>query len=187
MGPMLCENVEKINVCKLSPAVIEGDALAIVLGEIDCRKEMPLRCGAGGQGLDPEVETDRIQACLFSHLNRQMDLLPPGVKLFVFNVLPPAHQNDLEDVIPCNGTDEERLSFNLLFNARLKANCRQSGYTFFDVYKAYEGEDGFLNAQYTTDGLHLSNDCFIADFMRRHGFGDCISGPVIPNDLWSEV
>jgi len=165
-GPLLCYNVGRVDVRELSPPVQAGDALCFCLGEIDCRVQVHKRCSSD---VTYQQVIDGIISRYFNHIRQQERLLPAGVRLLVFNVPPPQYRSFLEHSwigIPCRGEDEERRSYVLYFNKRLKEECCRCGFEFFDVYDKYTDERGFLDARYSDSTIHISDGTFLDEFIK---------------------
>jgi len=162
----------------------------VSLGEIDCRCQIKKQVEKSGEK-DARNAISNIQARLFDHLKEQAQLLPTGVQIFVYNHIPPSRQANinpaLTKVSPSLGTDEERRSYAQLWNKQLEANCAEAGFTFFNIYKYYVGEDGFLAEWCTHDGLHVCDPCHVAEVIRSHGLGDTLEGEPVTQDPWLQI
>ena len=56
---------------------------------------------------------------------------------------------------PARGKDNTRIQE---YNEKLKKLCKEKGYTYIDLYSDLLDEDDHLSIQYTTDGLHISDE-----------------------------
>lgn len=91
------------------------------------------------------------------------------LRVCVYNVVPPIQKhNTLENKeYPFLGTDEERKSYVLYFNKKLKTLCSKYNYIYFDVYDKYTDENGFLNKTLSDQVVHIANGCFIKEFIEK--------------------
>ena len=74
----------------------------------------------------------------------------------------------LEDIdYPFLGTDEERKTYVLYFNKKLKEKCIEKNYIFFDVYDNYCDDNGYLIKDLSDGGVHISNGYYIREFIYK--------------------
>lgn len=169
-GPLLCYNVDRVDLRKVEPPIHEGDAVCLCFGEIDCRCHVWKHCveRAGDKGKPYQEFIDGIIEKYFAHLRAQVKLLPQGVKIFVYNVPPPVRRCEAEEnpQFPYLGEDEERQNYVLYFNKRLFAECRRAGFRYFDVYDSYADKDGFLKTEYSDGQVHISDGVWIDEVIK---------------------
>eukprot|EP00930_Biecheleria_cincta_P036176 TRINITY_DN24822_c0_g1_i1.p1 TRINITY_DN24822_c0_g1~~TRINITY_DN24822_c0_g1_i1.p1 ORF type:complete len:539 (-),score=60.06 TRINITY_DN24822_c0_g1_i1:342-1958(-) len=173
VGSKLCYNVNHVSVQTLQtfePPVCQGDALCFCFGEIDCRAHVHKHCSADRTY---KQVIDEIVFRYFRYLTETIPLLPPDLKIFVYNVVPPIrevlmyHRDGLL-ALQYGGSDEERLAYVQYFNTRLKMECTSCCYTFFDVYDKYADAEGFMRMEYSDGGVHVAESCFLQDFIHQH-------------------
>eukprot|EP00747_Dinoflagellata_sp_TGD_P059377 gnl/TRDRNA2_/TRDRNA2_151539_c2_seq1.p1 gnl/TRDRNA2_/TRDRNA2_151539_c2~~gnl/TRDRNA2_/TRDRNA2_151539_c2_seq1.p1 ORF type:complete len:388 (-),score=66.12 gnl/TRDRNA2_/TRDRNA2_151539_c2_seq1:81-1220(-) len=171
LGPLLCYNVHRMNLEAMcgdavdpSERIEAGDAVCFCFGEIDCRAHVFRHCGDSKRYQDV---IDEIISSYFGYLQSQMPKMPQGVRFFIYNVVPPVRREGQHEntAFPFWGSDEERLSYVVYFNARLKVLCGHLGYTFFDIYDSYADADGFLLKEYSDGSVHIKDGRFIVERM----------------------
>ena len=131
-GPLLGFNVHRVDLRKLTPPLREGDAVILCFGEIDCRCHVHKQRYKDLQGKDPrpyQEVIDDIISRYVSHLRTQTrpGNLPAGVKIFVFNVPPPARGCDVAEVpeFPFIGEDSDRKNYVLHFVCKYDVQCEK--------------------------------------------------------------
>lgn len=86
----------------------------------------------------------------------------PATKIFVQSILP---QNDtMRKVAPGVAAKVTAV------NGMLEKACAERGVVYLDIYSLLKDENGRLNADYSTDGLHLTGKGYLvwADFIRNY-------------------
>lgn len=164
-GPLLCYNVKRVVLKDLQPPVQEGDALCWCFGEIDCRNQVHRFCSETRSYKDV---IDEIIERYIAHVCSQKAQMPPGVKIFLYNVPPPQYAQVLDKcwtAMPYRGTDEERRLFVLYFNSRLREECLKHGWTFFDIYDKYTDDAGFLKLELSDKSVHVADGVHISEFL----------------------
>jgi len=165
-GALLAYNIDRVELRNLDPPIREGDAVCFCFGEIDCR------CHVHKHVTEEKTYQEVINGIIsryFHHLESQMKLLPPGVKIFVYNVPPPVRRCDTEEnpAFPYLGTDEERQSYVLYFNQQLKKLCKRTLIRYFDVYDQYVDEEGFLSKEFSDGNVHIADGSWIEEVIEQ--------------------
>lgn len=88
----------------------------------------------------------------YNELLRQLRMQCPEAALYVQSNLPTAGMGGSTE------TNAAVVRQVRSLNDFLREQCKAVGATFIDMYKAYETGSGELNAIYTYDGLHLSDE-----------------------------
>ena len=93
-----------------------------------------------------------------------------NITMSVYNVVPPIekHNTGENKDFPYLGTDEERKSYVLYFNEKLKEKCKDNNYIFFDVYDKYTDNNGFLSKILGDGCVHIKNGIFIEKFVKEN-------------------
>lgn len=79
-------------------------------------------------------------------------------KIWVYNVVPPAKDHPLDNPgFPFLGTGEERRSYALYMNNRIRTMCAEEGWKFVDLYAFYSDSEGFLIPSMSDDQVHVSD------------------------------
>lgn len=147
-----------------------GDYICFCFGEIDCRvhinKYEPNWMGT----------IDNLVTEYFIAISKNVSGL--NVKTCVYNVVPQLERSlpenrwitkwdeencHLPDILPAQGTDEDRVRYSLYMNEKIKENCIKYGYIFFDIYDKYINEKGFLNPEYSDTNCHIKDPIFIKE------------------------
>ena len=173
LGAILCYSFgkEKLNRCDIRNFNIkDGDTIIFCLGEIDCR------CHINKHVTETKTYKDIINDIInnyFEEIELNVSISQLKLKnICVYNVVPPIQKfNTWENPeYPFLGTDEERKSYALYFNEKLKEKCSEKKYVFFDIYNNYIDENGFLRKDLSDGNVHI-----------RHG--DHINMFIIENNL----
>jgi hypothetical protein len=171
LGPILCYSFgqEKLSRCDIRDYNIQdGDTIIFCLGEIDCR------CHVHKHIKDTITYKDIINNIVdnyFEAIDLNVSISQLKLKhVCVYNVIPPTQKyNTWENPdFPYLGTDEERKQYVLYFNTKLKEKCIEKGYIFFDIYKHYEDENGFLRTDLSDGSVHINDGIHISNFIKEH-------------------
>ena len=65
-------------------------------------------------------------------------------------------------------SDEERKTYCLYFNNKIKEKCIENNYIFFDVYDKYTDNNGFLNKNLSDNGIHILNGVYLTTFIEEN-------------------
>lgn len=155
MGPMLMHSFG------LSKSIIVNNfpkeaSVVFCWGEIDCRchvhKYQPWQ-----ETIDILVKNYLDTIRLNSEINK---------KILIYNVVPPPHREKASEnaAFPFLGSDQERLSYVLYINKKLK----ESEFTFIDVYDKYADKDGFLNMSLSDNHVHIEDPIFIIEWLNQN-------------------
>jgi hypothetical protein len=143
-----------------------GDTVVFSFGEIDCRCHIH-------KHVTPETSyMEIIDSIVSAYIGRILELSAslPGVRCCIYNVVPPVqrHMSAENKQYPFLGSDEERRSYTLYFNAALAAACVTHGFTFVDIYDAYATPEKYLNRAHSDGHVHIRDAGYIIDFARAH-------------------
>lgn len=171
LGPLLCYSFgkEKLSRCDIRYYDLnDGDSIVFCLGEIDCRCHIHKHIS----------ETHRYQDIIDYIVKNYFEAIALNIsvcnanlkKVCIYNVVPPVQKyNTVESPeYPYLGSDEERKSYVLYFNKKLKENCIERGYLFFDVYDKYTDENGFLKKELSDGNVHILDGSHIQAFLQEH-------------------
>jgi hypothetical protein len=172
LGPILCYSFgkEKLNRCDIRGFNIQnGDTLVFCFGEIDCRCHIHKHI----------TDTTTYQTIIDNIVNEYFEAIKLNVSVSkiklknvcVYSVVPSIrkHGKFENQEYPYLGTDEERKSYVLYFNAKLKEKCTEYRYVFFDVYDKYVDAEGFLNKDLSDGNVHIRDGVHITNFIRENG------------------
>ena len=167
--PRLCYSFGKDQDTLLKPdhGIKEGDAVLFCLGEIDCRNHI-------FKHVTPELPPEKMVRDIVDNylkaIKKNVDLLPV-VDVLVLSVTPTAYIEDVSKYVgyPRCDTHENRKYYTLLFNWFIAEKCQEYCYTFVDVFTDYLSDSGFLNTQYSFDGVHITDPVFITRKLRMLG------------------
>ena len=167
LGPKLCFSVGRdgINI-KDGYNVNNDDTVIFCFGEIDCRCNIHKHITTNNdfkQIIDNIVNNYFIQ---IQHAVKTFDKL----KTVIYNVVPPVQKNNTHENpnFPYLGTDDERKSYVLYFNEKLKQKCIEYGFLFFDIYNNYIDSNGFLNKALSDDNVHIYDGIYIKHFIENN-------------------
>jgi len=180
LGSLLCFSFgrDKLKRCDIRNFNIkDGDSIVFCLGEIDCRCHIHKYIT---NTISYQDIIDNIVDNYFDAINLNVTLSQINFKhICVFNVVPPIQKyNTFEHKeYPYLGSDEERKSYVLYFNQKLKEKCIQKNYVFFDVYDKYTDENGFLKKEYSDNWVHIQNGIYITEFIKENNIGTLLPTP----------
>ena len=167
LGPKLCFSIGRdgINI-RDQNNVNNGDTLIFCFGEIDCR------CHVKKHITESNTYTQIIDTIVdnyFSQIQNAVNTFD-NLKTVIYNVVPPVqrHNTNENKEYPYIGTDEERKSYVLYFNEKLKQKCVEHNYLFFDIYKHYIDSNGFLNKSLSDNDVHIRNGMHIKQFVENN-------------------
>ncbi len=173
LGPILCYSFgrDKLDRCDIRNFDIkDGDSIIFCMGEIDCR------CHVYKHITDTTTYRDVIDSIIDNYFQAiQLNISTSQIKLKnigIFNVIPTIQKiNTWENPeFPYLGTDEERKSFVLYFNKKLKEKCIELGYIYVDVYDKYTDENGFLRKDMSDGNVHIKNGIYLSNFITENNF-----------------
>lgn len=173
IGPVLCYSFgkEPFSRFKIKDFKIkDGDSIIFCFGEIDCRS----RIGKYVSNIvNYKSMIHGIVKRYFEAIKLNVDFLNLNLnKICVFNVVPPQRKDYFyiaeDDEYPFLGSDEERMSYTRRFNKEIKNRCEDYNYLFFDVYKEYENDDGFLKEEFSDKKVHISYPDPLIEFIKSN-------------------
>ncbi len=90
----------------------------------------------------------------------------PQTKIYVESVLP---VNSTMPHFPQHYDKEEHV---LALNKLLKANAKEGGYTFIDIFHLFVDTEGRLKSEYSYEGLHLKPPAYViwVDYLKKQGY-----------------
>lgn len=144
----------------------EGDTVIFCFGEIDCR------CHVHKHVNKDKSYKNVIDEIVFSYINaikKNINIIP-NTKFCVYNVVPPVrkakvHQNP---EYPHLGSDNDRKNYHEYFNKKLKEYCIENDFIFFDVYKEYSDDEGFLKKEMSDNNVHLRDPKPRVEFIKKY-------------------
>jgi hypothetical protein len=175
LGPVLCYSFgkEKLNRCDISKKNIKhGDTVIFCFGEIDVRNHIKKHI------TDTVTYQDIIDSLVKNYFDAiELNVINSGLKLknvCVYNIPPTCSwietldQNDPKHPeLPWLGNKEERKSYALYFNIKLREKCLEKGYIFFDIYNKCCDENGFLRHD-LSDTVHVTDSNILSEFIKEH-------------------
>jgi hypothetical protein len=165
LGPKLCYSFGQ-NPFELSGSS-PGDTVIFCLGEIDCRCHVHKYV----------TETVTYQFIIDKLIEKYIKTIKnavqnKGVRTCIYNVVPHTKLEVVSDqgaAYPTVGSDEERKTYTLYFNQKVKEKCNENGFIFFDVYDDYADQDGFLKRELSDGSVHIGNGEFIVKKLESLG------------------
>jgi len=171
LGPLLAYSFgrDKLNYIDIrNYGVNNGDTLVFCLGEIDCR------CHVHKHITDTITYQEIIDNIINNYLEAiELNVLTSNLNfknICVYNIVPPVNKHNTEEnpEYPYIGSDEERKSYVLYFNKKLKEKCSEKNYIFIDIYNNYVDEYGFLRKDLSDGNVHINDGIYITNFMKEH-------------------
>jgi len=166
LGPKLCysfgrDKKDLLDIKKFN--VQDGDIVIFSFGEIDCRCHIHkyITLTNPYTNIIDDIVNNYFEA-IKENVSQFKDL-----KVCVFNVIPTVKKSTIQgsDDYPHLGSDEERKSYILYFNKKLKEKCIEYNFIFFDVYNNYMDNDGFLSKSLSNGDVHIKDPIHIKKFL----------------------
>ena len=171
LGPILCYSFgeEKLNRCDIRNFNMkDGDSIVFCFGEIDCRGHVHKHVTKNKtyQNVIDYIINNYFEAIKLNVLVSQIKLR----NICVYSVAPAIQKHKVyEDPnFPYLGSDEERKSYVLYFNKKLKEKCIENDYVFLDVYDKYINENGFLRKDMSDGICHIKNKIYVKEFINNN-------------------
>ncbi len=170
LGPVLCYSFgkEKLNRCDIRNFNIkDGDTIIFCLGEIDCRCHVNKHIN---KNITYKHIINNIVYDYFAAIELNITISEIKFKnICVYNIVPPIQKYNTHEnpEYPYLGTDEERKSYVLYFNEKIKEKCIEKGYVFFNIYDKYEDENGFLKKELSDGNVHIKDGSHITNFINE--------------------
>ena len=171
-GPLLCYTLGKkkweVMDISLYNDVENGDICIFCFGEIDCR------CHIKKHITEENTYQKIIDDMVLEYLETvKLNIEKTGkdVRVYIYNVVPPAKESEVSFVqpeFPFVGTDDERKSYTLYFNEKLKELCPKFGYEFFDIYDKYATSEGFLNRDLADLNVHIRDGYYLGEYIKEN-------------------
>ena len=171
-GPLLCYTLgkKKWEVMDISLYNdVEDDGVCIFcFGEIDCR------CHIKKHITEENTYQKIIDDMVLEYLETvklNIEKTNKNPRVYIYNVVPPSKESDVSFVqpeFPFVGTDEERKSYTLYFNKKLKELCPKFGYGFFDIYDKYATPEGFLNRDLADLNVHIRDGYHLGEYIKQN-------------------
>jgi lysophospholipase L1-like esterase len=160
LGPKLCFSIGRdgINI-KDGYNVNNGDTVIFCFGEIDCRCHIHKHIT---EGADYKQIIDIIVTNYFKQIGTAVNTFN-NINTVIYNVVPPIQKhNTVENPdFPYLGTDNERKTYVLYFNEKLKQMCNEYNFYFFNVYNDYIDINGFLNKSLSDGNVHIRDEVYL--------------------------
>jgi|TARA_R110001606_G_scaffold399176_1_gene581314 hypothetical protein len=148
--------------------VNSGDVVIFCFGEIDCR------CHINKYEPDWKESIDNIVTEYIENVQRNVVGLS-NVTTCIYNVVPPLERENPINFaaergsgVPAAGSDKDRQDYTLYMNKKLKERCKKYGYIFFDVYKKYCDEKGFIKVELSDDNCHIRDPKYMIEFLNNN-------------------
>ena len=166
LGPVLCHTIGKYDQNRLNIknyGVKNNDTVIFSFGEIDCRCHIYKHVT---NKLSYREIIDSIVTNYFRTINKNVEVFT-NLRVCVYNIVPPIEKSLKTEnpSFPYLGTDEERKSYVLYFNEKLKEQCLLNDFIFFDIYDKYTDDRGFLKNELSDGNVHIDNPIYIKEFL----------------------
>jgi hypothetical protein len=142
--------------------VKNGETVCFCFGEIDCR------CHINKTHANYKDTINDIVDSYFDAIKQNIDGFM-NLIVMVYNVIPPVRHGTIEDNpdFPLTGSDEERKLYTEYMNGRIRDKCIENSFLFFNVYKDYCDEDGFLKYELSDGNVHIQDNRYIEENIKR--------------------
>lgn len=127
-------------------------------GEIDCRNHVHKHITINN---NYENIIDNLVVSYFNSITENFKLFK-NLKVCVYNVVPPSRGFNLDNShpYPFLGSDEERKTYTLYMNKKIKELCVIHNYYYFDIYDNSCDEYGFLHKNLSDGIVHLRDTTY---------------------------
>jgi len=125
--------------------------LVFCFGEIDCR------CHVHKHISPVKTYQQVIDELTESYVSKIIELTN-GIglsKVFIYNATPTIRVTNGDGDFPFLGTQEERKSYHLYMNKKLREHCNATGLIFFDIYDHVIDSEGYLNVSQSDGSIHV--------------------------------
>ena len=164
LGPKLCFTIGRYGINIEEYNVNNSDTVIFCFGEIDCR------CHINKHITETNSYKQIINNIVDNYFIQIHDAVTKFDKLktVIYNVVPPTLKKNTKGNpdYPYSGTDEERKAYVLYFNEKLKQNCIEYKFLFFDVYNKYADSEGYLVRSLSDGDVHISNGIYIKENLK---------------------
>lgn len=167
LGPKLCYSIGRDGIDISS--VEEGDTVIFCFGEIDCR------CHIYKYVSETVPYTEVIDRVVNSYIKSIIVAISKfkQIKTIIYNIVPMIEKEFMQEdprfgwnpEYPHLGSNEERKSYAIYFNKKLKEKCKENNFIFFDIYDKYIDSKGFLNKELSDGTVHIKDPTYIIQFM----------------------
>ena len=146
--------------------VKENDTVIFCFGEIDCRNHVHKHIT---EDKTYKIIIDELVNNYFKSIKENVDQYE-NIKTCIYNVVPPSRwiYTDDDHPFPYLGTDEERKTYYMYMNEKLKELCEKYNYFYFDIYKESCDNEGFLNKEYSDGNVHLRNTEHSTELIKKY-------------------
>jgi hypothetical protein len=163
LGPKLCFSFGRDGVNIKNYNVKNGDTVIFSFGEIDCRCHIYKYITEGN---DYKQIIDNIVKNYFIQIQNAVNAFE-HLTTVVYNIVPPIQKHNTPENVryPYLGTDDERKTYVLYFNKKLKQMCIENNFLFFDIYDKYTDSNGFLDKSLSDGIVHIRDGVFLKKFV----------------------
>lgn len=101
---------------------------------------------------DEEIVANTMKVCKLIHKNR------PNTKIYVESLYPINGDDSDNDIVNTSMVGKRTNERTKNVNKLLKEKCKENDVTYINLYDKLLDEDGDLKVEYSTDGLHISDE-----------------------------
>jgi hypothetical protein len=167
LGGRLCFSVGRDGIdIKSNYDIINGDTVIFCFGEIDCRCHVQKHMT---ETITYKQVIDDIVNKYFISVKKAADGFE-NLRTVIYNVVPPVQKYNTHEnpEVPYLGTDDERQTYVLYFNTKLRQKCSEYGFIFFDIYHKYTDTNGYLSKLLSDGCVHIKNGTYLDQFILQN-------------------
>jgi hypothetical protein len=167
LGPKLCFSIGRYGInINDDYNIHNGDTVIFCFGEIDCRCHIHKHIT---EDTDYKQIIDIIVNNYFKQIQTAVNTFN-NINTVIYNVVPPTERHNTAEnpLYPYLGTDDERKSYVLYFNEKLKQKCIEYNFLFFDIYNNYIDSNGFLDKSLSDGNVHIRNEVYLKQFIENN-------------------
>lgn len=154
--------------CLENYEIENGDTIVFSFGEIDCRCHVHKHAihGKTYKNVIDDIVNNYIDAVNIITLNSGLKFK----NICIYNIVPPTEKHNIKENkrYPHLGSDQERKSYILYFNKKLKEKCNENNWIFVDVYDKYCDNNGFLRKDLSDSKVHIQNPIFLEEYIIKY-------------------
>lgn len=143
--------------------VQDNDMVVFSFGEIDCRCHVHKHI----------TEYNQYQQIINNIIDNYFETIAEttrkykNLRICVYNIVPTVNKANCDEnaELPFLGTDEQRKTYVLYFNQRLREMCTMYNFIFFDIYDKYTDSNGYLNKDLSDGAIHIQDPTYIKEFL----------------------
>ena len=159
---------DKLDLLDISKYNIQNyDTIIFCFGELDCRIYINTVIDSNNtyKKIIDNIVKNYFEAIKINIINSNIIFK----NICVYNIIPPSlTENITNEEYIYIGSDEERKSYVLYFNLKLKEECLKNNFIFFDIYNLHIDDNGFLKKNVNDGNGFIKNTEYINEYIKKY-------------------